>query len=162
MIYIYAYLIVIVSVNVGFSYLPMIDTPLGTIPLMSLFVGLVFILRDYAQRAAGHRVLPAMVIGCVLSWLLAAPGVVVASVAAFAASELMDWIIYSITKKPFHKRVLISSLCSVPVDSIVFLALIGVFNPAAMLAMSISKFTASGILWLIYNYNLIPNLRKTA
>lgn len=160
--YIYAYLITIVLVNLGFSYLPMINTPLGSIPLMSLFVGLVFILRDYAQRSAHNKVLWAMAVGCVLSWLFGETGVVYASVTAFACSELMDWIIYSITKKPFHKRVVISSLCSVPVDSIVFLAMIGVFNPAAMLAMSLSKFTASGILWLIYQYNLIPNLRKTA
>ncbi|WLY87258.1 hypothetical protein [Vibrio phage vB_VibM_83AMN] len=160
--FIYAYLIVIVAVNLGFSYLPMINTPLGVVPLMSLFVGLVFILRDYAQRSAKHKVLWAMAIGCVLSWLFGEPGVVYASVTAFACSELMDWLIYSITKKPFHKRVLISSLCSVPVDSIVFLGMIGVFNPGAMLAMSLSKFTASGILWIIYHYNLIPNLRKTA
>lgn len=153
MFYIALYLFTIVAVNLGFSYLPFLDTPLGQVPLMSLFVGIVFVLRDYCQRAVGHKVLYAMIAGCVLSWIFGNPQVVVASVAAFAASELVDFLVYTYTKKPFHQRIFISSLCSVPTDSIVFLLLIGVVNPAAMLGMSLSKFVASAIVWSMYHYN---------
>lgn len=148
--FILAYLTAIVFVNLGFSYLPMLETPLGTVPMMAFFVGTIFVLRDYAQRNVGKGIIPAMIVGCVLSWIFGDPTIVVASVAAFALSEFADYAVYTITKKPFHQRVLISSLIAVPIDSIVFLAIIGVINPAAMLAMSISKFTASAILWIIY------------
>lgn len=150
MLFILAYLLTVVLINLGFSSLPFIPTPLGVVPVMSLFVGLVFIFRDYAQRQSGHNVLWAMGIACVLSWVFGDPQVVVASVAAFAISEIADFAVYTVTKKPFHQRVLISSAIAVPLDSIVFLALIGVINPAAMLAMSFSKITASVILWIIY------------
>lgn len=148
--YILAYLVMIVFVNLGFSYLPMLDTPLGLVPSMAFFVGLVFILRDYAQRAAGHHVLWAIGLGCVISWLLGDPRVVYASVASFAVSELLDYLIFTITKKPFHQRVLISSAVAVPVDSFIFLGMIGFMNPGSIVAMSISKFAASGILWIVY------------
>lgn len=148
--FIFAYLVMIVFVNLGFSYLPMLDTPLGLVPSMAFFVGLVFILRDYAQRSAGHHVLWAIGIGCVISWLLGDPRVVYASVASFAISELLDYLIFTITKKPFHQRVLISSAVAVPVDSFIFLGMIGIVNPGSIAAMSISKFVASGVLWVIY------------
>ncbi|UPT52999.1 putative vitamin uptake transporter [Hafnia phage yong3] len=148
--FIFAYLAAIVFVNLGFSYLPMLNTPLGTVPMMAFFVGTIFVLRDYAQRTVGKAILPTMIVGCVLSWVFGDPTIVVASVAAFALSEFADYVVFTVTKKPFHKRVFISSLVAVPIDSIVFLAIIGVINPAAMLAMSMSKFVASFIIWSVY------------
>lgn len=150
--FIIGYLALIVFVNLGFSYLPMVPTVLGDVPAMAFFVGGVFVLRDYAQRAAGHHVLWAMVLGCIISYAFGDPHVVYASVAAFAISELADYLLFTITKKPFYKRVLISSVIAVPLDSIVFLWLIGVVNPAAMFAMTLSKLAASIILYLIYEY----------
>lgn len=150
--YILVYLMMIVFVNLAFSYLPMVPTVLGDVPMMAFFVGVVFVLRDYAQRAAGHHVLWAMALGCILSYVFGDPHVVYASVAAFAISELADYLLFTLTKKPFYKRVLISSLIAVPLDSIVFLWLIGVVNPAAMAAMTISKLAASIVLYLIYDY----------
>lgn len=49
--FIIAYLLMVVFVNLGFSYLPIVTTPLGPVPLMAFFVGCVFVLRDYAQRS---------------------------------------------------------------------------------------------------------------
>ena len=79
------YIITMVLVNVGFEYVPMIplfDTG-EMYPLMTVFVGLIFILRDYSQREIGHKVLGAMAIGAVLSYFMASPFVAIASVAAF-------------------------------------------------------------------------------
>lgn len=148
--FIVAYLAAITFVNLGFSYLPMLNTPLGVVPMMAFFVGIIFVLRDYAQRNAGKGVIPAMIVGCILSWVFGDPAVVVASVASFALSEFADYAVYTITKKPFHQRVFISSLVAVPIDSIVFLSIIGIVNPGSMVAMSLSKFTASAILWVVY------------
>ena len=148
--FIIAYLLMVVFVNLGFSYLPIVTTPLGPVPLMAFFVGCVFVLRDYAQRSAGHNVLWAIVIACLISWWLGDPFVVVASVTSFAVSELLDYAIFTITKKPFHQRVIISSAIAVPIDSIIFLTMIGYASPGSIVAMSISKFIASGILYAIY------------
>lgn len=148
--FIIAYLAMVVFVNLGFSYLPTLGTPLGPIPAMAFFVGLVFVLRDYAQRAAGHHVLWAILVACGISWVLGDPVVVYASVASFAVSELLDYAIFTITKKPFHQRVAISSLVAVPVDSALFLTLIGYASWGSILAMSLSKFAASAILYAVY------------
>jgi len=148
--FIIAYLAMVVFVNLGFSYLPTLGTPLGPIPAMAFFVGLVFVLRDYAQRAAGHHVLWAILGACGISWVLGDPVVVYASVASFAVSELLDYAIFTITKKPFHQRVAISSLIAVPVDSALFLTLIGYASWGSILAMSLSKFAASAILYAVY------------
>lgn len=148
--FIIAYLAMVVFVNLGFSYLPTLGTPLGPIPAMAFFVGLVFVLRDYAQRAAGHHVLWAILVACGISWVLGDPVVVYASVASFAVSELLDYAIFTITKKPFHQRVAISSLIAVPVDSALFLTLIGYASWGSILAMSLSKFAASAILYVAY------------
>lgn len=148
--FIIAYLAMVVFVNLGFSYLPTLGTPLGPVPAMAFFVGLVFVLRDYAQRAAGHHVLWAILVACGVSWVLGDPVVVYASVASFAVSELLDYAIFTITKKPFHQRVAISSLIAVPVDSALFLTLIGYASWGSILAMSLSKFAASAILYAVY------------
>ena len=55
---------------------------------MSFAVGLIFVVRDYAQRAVGHWVIAAMLAAGVLSWWMADPFVALASVAAFAVSSL--------------------------------------------------------------------------
>lgn len=148
--YIVAYLLMVVFVNLGFSYLPIVGTPLGPVPLMAFFVGCVFVLRDYAQRSAGHHVLWAIALACVISWWLGDPVVVVASVTSFAVSELLDYTIFTITKKPFHQRVVISSLVAVPVDSFIFLHMIGFASWGSIIAMSVSKFLASAVLYVIY------------
>jgi uncharacterized PurR-regulated membrane protein YhhQ (DUF165 family) len=148
--FIFAYLLMVVFVNLGFSYLPIVPTPLGAVPLMAFFVGCVFVLRDYAQRSAGHHVLWAIALACLISYWLGDPVVVVASVTSFAVSELLDYAIFTITKKPFHERVVFSSMIAVPVDSFIFLHMIGYASWGSILAMSLSKFFASALLYVIY------------
>ena len=57
----------------------------------------IFILRDFAQREIGHKVLGAMAVGAVLSYFMADPFVAFASVVAFMISELVDWVVYTFT-----------------------------------------------------------------
>lgn len=144
------YLLSIVGVNMGFEHLPIIETKLGPVPAMAFFVGLVFIFRDYAQRYAGHWVLLAMGLGVVLSAAMANPAIAMASAAAFTVGELVDWAVYSATRKPFHQRMIISSACAVPIDSSVFLLGIGVASFGSIAVMSLSKFAVSLVLYSIY------------
>lgn len=146
-----AYVATIVLVNIGFSHIPPIETQFGLFAPMALVVGGVFVLRDFAQRQAGHYVLVAMGIGALLSYAMASPYVAIASALAFAVSELVDWVIYSTTKKPFHERILWSSVVSTPIDTVVFLLGITAFSWGTFFVMIASKMVAAIVIWWIYN-----------
>ncbi len=148
MSYVLAYVVLIVAVNLGFSVVPMLPLPGGELfAPVSLAVGFVFIARDFAQRAIGHHVLWAMLAGAGISYILADPFVAVASAVAFAISELVDWAVYTSTRRPLSDRVLLSSIIGTPIDSAVFLAMIGAFGWAGFLAMTISKMIGAFAVW---------------
>lgn len=134
------YLAAIVAINFGFEHTSMVALPGGEVwPPMSLVVGLVFILRDYAQREIGHRVLLLMVAGAALSYYLASPAIAAASLAAYILSETVDWALYTFARASFMQRVAVSSLVSAPVDSVVFLWALGIKSPTAVAIMTVSK-----------------------
>lgn len=147
---VYLYITAVVLVNIGFSYVPLIPTALGLLSPMAVIVGLVFVFRDYAQRQSGHTVIAAMLIGVALSYLLADPFVATASAAAFAVSEFVDWLIYTVTGKPFGERVLISSAIATPVDTAVFLFGISDFTLGTFILMVLSKMVASFAIFMMY------------
>lgn len=136
-----AYVGSIALVNWGFSYFP------GWELFWSAVVGFVFILRDLVQRRYGHKVLLAMLAAAGLSYLTADPFVATASVAAFLVSEGVDWAVYTWTKKPLAERVFLSSAVSVPIDSAVFLGLIGLLVPQLFFTQVISKMAAACMVW---------------
>jgi len=142
------YIGLIVLVNWGFEVVPLVEMPDGEKwPPMSLVVGFIFVARDYAQREIGHRVIIAMLIAAALSYIMASPFVAVASLSAFLISEFADWAVYSFTGKPFSQRVLISSAVGTPLDSVVFLAVIGHLSVSGVLAMTASKMLGALLVW---------------
>lgn len=142
------YVVLIAAVNQAFTLVPLVTLPDGTAwPPVSLVVGFIFVIRDFAQREVGHKVLLAMLAGAVLSYFMAGPQVAVASAAAFLVSELADWAVYTFTKRPFSQRILLSSALGTPVDSVVFLAAIGLLAPAAVAAMTASKMLGALLVW---------------
>lgn len=136
MIWTAVYVASIVGVNLLFGVVPFIG---------SFVVGGIFILRDFAQREIGHRVLLASVAGIGISYAMAGPGVALASAAAFGASEACDWAVFTLTKRPFRERVIASSLVSVPVDSAVFLLALGAFGWAPLAVQIASKLVALAV-----------------
>jgi uncharacterized PurR-regulated membrane protein YhhQ (DUF165 family) len=142
------YVATILAVNVGFSFVPMIETPFGLLSPMALVVGATFVLRDYAQRYAGHFVVIGMAIGAILSFLLADPFVATASLAAFLVAEGADYLLYTFTKRPFRDRVLISSAISTPLDTGVFLLGISGFTWGTFLLMIASKMVAAVFIYI--------------
>ncbi len=139
----FLYCVSIVLVNIGFDKVPLIDLGFGFFSPMAVIVGLIFVLRDYAQRECGHKVLLAMAFGCGISFWFASPIVAVASVVSFAVSEFIDYAVYTFLKQPFSKRILTSSLIAVPIDSIIFLSMIGSNTPTTFILMVASKLLAA-------------------
>ncbi len=148
--YVAAYVLCVVLVNYGFMVVPMLPLPGGDMwPPMALIVGFVFVIRDYAQRQVGHWILPAMLTGGAISWFMASPHVAAASLCAFLTSEFMDWAVYTFTGKPFSQRILLSSALSTPVDSMVFLGMLGMFSVSSVVVMTISKMVGAFIIFFL-------------
>lgn len=134
------YIFTLVLVNYAFDIVPLLALPNGDMwSPVALVVGFIFVIRDYAQREIGHMVLPAMLVGGAISWMMATPAIALASVCAFLTGELLDWAVYTFTRRPFSQRVLLSSALSTPVDSAVFLAMVGLFSFSSVLMMTASK-----------------------
>lgn len=88
---------------------------------LAILVGFWLVLRDFAHRELGDRLIFApIVVGMALSYAMSSPRIATASAVAFAVSELVDYAVYRWTGRPLHQRVLLSSMASVPVDSVLF------------------------------------------
>ncbi len=150
MLHVTIYVFLILAVNVGFAHVPPVVLPSGDLwPPMSLVVGFIFVVRDFAQRRVGHHILWAMLIGCVLSWYFATPALALASAVAFALGELADWAVFTFTKKPFEKRIVYSSLIGVPLDTLAFLTLIGMATPISFVGMVLSKLVGVAVVYML-------------
>lgn len=144
------YVTIVVALNVGFSVWPEHDA------FWSLLVGSVLVLRDYAQRVWGHGCLLLMALAALLSYLLGSPEVALASASAFAVSETVDWLVYSLTRRPFADRILLSTAASAPVDSTVFLVLAHLFSWHLLAIGVASKVTAGLVVWALLRWRQRP------
>jgi uncharacterized PurR-regulated membrane protein YhhQ (DUF165 family) len=117
-----AYVALIPFVNWSFTWAPN-WTLWGDVAFnpVTIATGLVLVFRDFAQRQIGHWVFLAMGLALVLSVMLAGPEIALASGAAFAISELVDWALFTFTRFRLSTRIMISSLVAAPVDTVVFL-----------------------------------------
>lgn len=97
---------------------PGIDAPSGV-----LMVGAALVLRDLVHRLLGWRwAVAAIALGAILSAFVAAPALVVASVAAFVLSELADLAIYApLARRRLALAVVASGVVGAAIDSAVFL-----------------------------------------
>jgi queuosine precursor transporter len=148
-----SYVISILAVNWLFAPAQLVEgvtfwkTAWGDLFLANLVVGAVFVLRDYAQREIGHRILVATLLAGVLTYFMVDPAIAIASLVAFVISETADWGVFSFWKKSMQSRILVSSLIAVPLDTVVFQHLAGYLTPAAFVMEVLSKAVGVFIVW---------------
>lgn len=142
-----SYIITILLLNTAFMVLPGVAAFGEHFSLADPFVGLVYIVRDFAQREIRHYVIFAMLVGTLLSYVLANKVIALASVSAFATGEIIDWAIYTFTRKPLSQRLLWSSIISTPIDSFVFLYVAHRLSWLPFTLMTIGKIIGIIILW---------------
>ncbi|MBD1589011.1 VUT family protein [Pseudomonas typographi] len=142
MIYLLLYVASVVLINFAFSAAPQLDV------LWSAWGGLVFILRDLVQTRFGHRAVLAMLVALLLSYFTSEATIALASALAFGASECIDWLVFSVTRRPLHDRLWLSSALSIPVDTLLFFGLIGALTPAVAGTSLLSKFAGVSVVWL--------------
>lgn len=143
------YILSIVLVNWLFVAVSPWPTVFGDLYLANLVVGFVFVLRDYGQRQAGHKILLATLVAGIITYFMVDPAIAIASITAFILSEMTDWAIYSFTRKPLQQRILISSLVAVPLDTLAFQYLANYLTPAAFSMEVLSKAVGVFIVWYL-------------
>ena len=96
----------------------------------------------------------AMLVALVLSYVTSDPTIALASATAFAVSECIDWLVFTITKRPLHDRLWISSALSIPLDTFIFFGLIDALTPPVVITALASKFAGVTVVWLIMAWRL--------
>lgn len=142
-----SYIICVLLVNVAFTHLPFFQVMGSELSPGDILVGSIYVVRDFAQREIGHKVIFAMIVAAILSYLLADPSVAKASLSAFVVGEMIDWAIFSFTKKPLSQRLLWSSAISSPIDSAIFLGVMDHYSHLEFTVMSIGKIFGVLVLW---------------
>ncbi len=143
------YIISIVLVNWLFLAVTPWPTVFGDLYLANLVVGFVFVLRDYAQRQVGHKILLATLVAGIITYFMVDPAIAIASITAFVLSETTDWAIYSFTGRPLQQRILLSSLVAVPLDTLAFQYLANYLTPAAFSTEVLSKALGVFMVWYL-------------
>jgi len=148
------YVILMVAANV-FASLWMVPLPFGLkVPAGVFFFAPLFTLRDRIQVDRGSRwVYLLIAVTAVLSWLTGVfvglpllARISIASVAAFLVSESLDTVIFTVVKKSFVSRSLISNTFSSLADSILFITLAFGWNPRIILGQWVIKMVISSIM----------------
>jgi len=152
-----SYILFIVILNTIFSYVPDLHIGAFDISAADFLVGLIYVMRDLAQRECRHWVILAMIIGCAISYALAEKQAAIASVAAFVVGESLDWSIFTFTGKPLSQRILLSSLISSPADSFINLYLLNQFNSLSFTIMLIMKGLGVFCLWYMWRRQYQPD-----
>jgi len=151
----YLYVLLIPFVNWSFAHVPTVPLPDGGAwSPMAIVTGLILVVRDFAQHEVGHSIMALLIVGILISFFMAPPEIALASAAAFAVSELVDWFIFTVSKRPLSQRVLLSSAISAPLDSAVFwflasLAVAGVFTWLTVATAITSKLAGCYVVYLL-------------
>lgn len=145
-----SYIVLIVLINALFAIFPTYKILGFNVSLIDVTVGVIYVMRDFAQREIKHYVIIAMLIGSFFSYFLASKDVALASVTSFIIAESVDWGIYTFTKKPLSKRIFWSAAISSPVDSAVFLYMLNMFNVLALFVMMTAKILGVLLVWYIW------------
>lgn len=149
----YVYVVLIPLVNWSFANVPSYPVLGGEWNPMVIPTGLILVVRDLAQREIGHTIFLPLLVGVAISFFMAPPEIALASAAAFAISETIDWFIFTVTKKPLSGRIMLSCAASAPVDSLVFLfganlAVPGLFSWATLICSVASKLAGAYAVYL--------------
>jgi queuosine precursor transporter len=145
-----AYVACIILLNTLFAWVPLVQAGNAEFSPMDWACGVMYILRDFAQREIGHKVGWAMLCGGGISYYLAAPAIALASISAFVVAESIDWLIYTFTRRPLSDRLLWSAGFSAPVDSLVFLLVAHRFNWLEMTLVTLAKWIGIVGLWYLW------------
>lgn len=111
------------------------------------FAGASFVLRDSVQDASGRRWVVALIVaGAVLSFLIAAPFIALASAVAFLLSESADFAIYQpLRRRGYIRAAIASNITGTLVDTLAFLWIAGFPIQQAFAGQLVGKLTITAV-----------------
>lgn len=149
-------------VNLTIHLWPKWDLPLpfsGDPPKMfpvywgTVFVGLIFVLRDYGQRLFGDGVIAITLLASLLTYIFVDKDVAIYSAAAFLVSEALDQILFHrFGLRELKDRILWSSLGSVWLDGLIILYGISHLTPLNFASHWAGKMVASVVIWVVLKW----------
>lgn len=138
-----AYLGSIIFANLLVDWFGVISFGFLVFPAGAVVIGVTFSARDFVQRRYGRWWCWAWMLLATIFTIVFSLDIALASGSAFLISESVDWLVYTVTKKPFRERVILSNIFSTPIDSVVFVAIaFGWFWPA-IIGQTVVKFGSS-------------------
>ena len=148
-----AYILTIIGANWMTVTFGLVPIGFGLVTAGTFAAGAALLLRDAVQVTMGKVIsLAAIVVGIGISYVVADPMIAVASALAFAASELVDFAVFTpMRARSLARAVVISSVVSAPVDTVLFLHIAGFGVGQAVLGQFIVK-TGMALLaaaWLV-------------
>lgn len=117
------YLLTILGANWAITYIGIVPVGFGLLAPAGVYaVGLTLTLRDLVQWSLGKPVaLVTLAVGAVLSYFIADTAVATASAAAFLASELIDFVVFTWLAPRWATAVFAGGFAGLIADSALFL-----------------------------------------
>lgn len=143
MIQIALYLTGILLANLLVHWFGLIQWGPLVFPAGAVMIGLTFSFRDMVQRKYGKWQCWIWMVIASLITLFFNQQIAFASVCAFLVSEGVDWGVYTWLPGSFRKRLIVSNLFGVPLDSVVFVGLAFGLNWQAIFGQTIIKMLSS-------------------
>lgn len=122
--------------------------------------GFALVSRDIVHETSGQvGVALAILIGCGLSFITASPAIAIASLVAFAFSEVADSLVYTpLRKNKWRSAVVLSSVVGGLLDTILFITIafgFSALSPTVLLGQIVGK-----VLWVAIPFALVGGIVK--
>lgn len=153
MIWLILYVLTIPAANFSITQWGVIPIGFGLLaPAGVLCAGLAFTLRDLVQERLGKAwTIGAIGAGALLSLAVSDPFVALASAAAFLASELADFAVYTpLRERGMLRAVVASNVVGMAIDSVLFLTIAFgsvAFLPGLLVAKLYTIVPAVALIW---------------
>lgn len=150
MIEVALYLSGIMAANLLVHWFGLVQLGPLVFPAGAVMIGLTFSFRDMVQARYGKWQCWIWMLTASLITYLFNQSLAVASVSAFMIAEAVDWIVYTITPGSFGRRLFLSNLFGLPLDSIVFVGLAFGLNWQAIWGQTIVKILSGMVVLCFY------------
>jgi len=141
-----AYISSIILANLLVIYIGIIDIGIISFPAGAIMIGLCFSLRDFVQKYYGKYKCWLWMLLATIITILFSREVAFASGIAFLLAESIDWLVFTFYNNSFKKRLILSNILSLPVDSLVFVPILFGWNWELIIGQAIIKIVSSFII----------------
>lgn len=146
------FLAAIIAANWATSTLGMVPVGFGLSATAGTYLaGLTFVLRDTLQDLLGKvAVIGLIIVGALLSAVLANPAIALASGVAFLVSELADLVVYTpLRRRGYVRAAVASNVIGSFIDTVLFLAIAGFPIWSAVPGQMLAKLTITAVAVLL-------------